>query len=140
MNELAVREPGLLDLETAEKVQNAVLEEQVTTVGQLAELVGCSVAQARKILASEEIQSKVISTFKKSALAELDLLEIPELMKIVKDTRRNGQHARRNRLAASKRLRKILEEKEAKGPLVTINQNIVPAGAIENLLSKLPPR
>lgn len=135
---LAVRDTDV-DVEQVAQVKDAILGEQVQNAEQLAQVLGVSIIRAKEILASDETQTQIMQTFRKSALAELDLYEIPMYMKVLR-TRRDTVRGRAEKKNAARRLRKILETKESGKPLVQINQNVISAGAIENLLSKLPPR
>lgn len=117
--------------EKIEQVKDDLLEEKIRSSEQLALLLNTSVADARRVLASDEMSQRVIVCFKKAMLAELDLQEIPMLMNILKAESMSFTP----RMRAAKRLRQILEQKSDK-PAVQINQQFNNY-AIEEFVKKL---
>lgn len=123
------------DIAKASELEDQLLSEQVESAEQLANKLHISVANAKKILASDDVQEFIQKTFRRAALAELDFIQIKHLKSIIKDKSAKAGV----RVRAMKELREVLRTEKEKGPLVTINQNTV-AVSFEDFISRLPER
>lgn len=103
---------------SSRQIEDDLLAEKYKTAEAMAQVLGVDVAAAKRILADPRVQENAMKVFLMSAKAELDLLEIPTLLAIIKAPADYASPDQKRR--AAKELRKILEEKRS-GPNFNVN-------------------
>lgn len=122
---------------SSKQIEDDLLRERYATAEAMATALGVDVAMAKRILADPVVQSNALKVFIQSAKAELDLIEIPTLLGIIKAPSDYASPDQKRR--AAKELRKILEGPNGK-PLVQVNTQInnnFPDGSISSYIKDI---
>lgn len=106
---------------SSKQIEDDLLRERYKTAEAMAQALGVDVAMAKRILADPIVQENALKVFIQSAKAELDLIEIPTLLGIIKAPGEYASPDQKRR--AAKELRKILEGTNRK-PTFQFNQQI----------------